>query len=209
MVSRFRRNIQNTFIAGVVIVFPIGITVVLLGMMFNWLDHLFAPLVLRVAGRHIPGLGIISTLLFIFGVGLLVTNIVGRAFVTYGETLVAKIPLLRNVYSGAKQILETLTPEQRRAFSEVVLIEYPRTGSYALGFVTGDVPGEIQEKFPEPLLNVFVARTPNPIMGFLVLVPRKDVTVLPISVEEGLTIIVSGGIIYPPGQSGVSGSADL
>jgi len=199
-VSTFRRNIQNTFLTGFVIVFPISITVVLLVMMFNWLDHLFAPWVFRLTDRHIPGLGIISTLLLIFGVGLLVTNIVGRKLVAVGEILVAKIPLIRNVYAGAKQFLETLTPEQRQGttFTHVVVLAYPRPDNYVLGFVTGEVPEEIQKKFSEPILTVFIARTPNPLTGFLYLVPRKAVTFLPISVEEGMTIIVSGGLIYPP-----------
>jgi uncharacterized membrane protein len=200
VLSTFRHHIQSKFITGVVIVLPIGITVVLLGMMFTWLDSLFAPIAFRLMDRHIPGLGIISTLLLIFGVGLLVTNIVGRAFVTFGETLVAKIPFIRNVYSGAKQFLETLTIEQRRTFTQVVLIEYPKKGSYTIGFVTGDTTGEIQENFSEPFVNVFVATTPNPTTGFLLLVPRRDAIVLPISIEDGIKMVVSGGIIYPSDQ---------
>jgi uncharacterized membrane protein len=194
--STLRHYLQKTFLAGVVIVVPLGITILLLGMMFKWLDGWFAPIALRLTEKQIPGLGIISTILIIFGVGLLVTNILGRAFVTYGETIVAKIPFIRNVYSGAKQFLETLTLEKRQAFSQVVLIEYPKKGSYTIGFVTGEVTGEIQKHFAEPLINVFIAKSPNP-TGFLVLVPQKDAIVLPISIEDGMKIIVSGGIIYP------------
>lgn len=200
MLSGLRHNLQNKFITGVVIVLPIGVTVVLLQMMFTWLDGLFAPLALRLTDRHIPGLGIISTILIIFGVGLLVTNIVGRAFVSFGENLVAKIPFIRSVYSGAKQLLETLTAEQRRAFTQVVLIEYPKKGSYTIGFVTEETTAEIQEKISEPLINVFVATTPNPTTGFLLLVPQKEAIVLPISVEDGIKMVVSGGIIHPPGH---------
>ena len=172
--------------------------------MFTWLDGLFAPIAHYFTDRSIPGLGIglgvISTFLIIFGVGLLVTNIVGRAFVSLGETLVAKIPFIRNVYSGAKQFLETLTIEQRNAFNQVVLIEYPKKGSYTIGFVTSDTAGEIQENFTEPFINVFVATTPNPTTGFLLLLPKKDVKILPISVEDGVKMVVSGGIIYPSEQ---------
>ncbi len=198
MLSRFRHNLQNKFIAGVMIVLPIGVTVVLLQMMFKWLDSLFAPLALRLTDRSIPGLGIISTLLMVFGVGILVTSILGRAFVSFGEFLVAKIPFIRNVYYGAKQFLETLTTEQRHAFTQVVLIEYPKKGSYTVGFVTAKAIGEIQQKRPEPLVNVFVATTPNPTTGFLLLVPQKEAIVLPISVEDGIKMVVSGGIIHPP-----------
>jgi uncharacterized membrane protein len=207
MLSTFRHIVRNKFIAGLVIVLPVGITVVLLQMMFTWLDGLFAPLALRLTERHIPGLGIISTLLIVFGIGLLVTNIVGRAFVSLGEEIVAKIPFIRNVYYGAKQFLETLTAEQRRAFTQVVLIEYPRKGSYTLGFVTAETTGEIQEKISEPLLNVFVATTPNPTTGFLLLVPRAEASVLPISVEDGIKMVVSGGIIHPlsPSEGPISG----
>jgi uncharacterized membrane protein len=202
--STFRRKLQNKFIAGIVIVFPIGITIVLLGMMFTWLDSLFVPIARRFTDRPIPGLGIglgiISTILIIFGVGLLVTNIVGRAFVGFGETLVAKIPFIRNVYSGAKQFLETLTTNQQKAFNQVVLIEYPKKGSYTIGFVTADTTGEIQENLAEPFVNVFVATTPNPTTGFLLMVPQKEARVLPISVEDGVKMVVSGGIINPPEQ---------
>lgn len=197
MFTTLRHTIRNKFIAGVVIVIPIGVTVVLLQMMFTWLDGLFAPLVSRLSDRPIPGLGIMSTILIVFAVGLLVTSILGRAIVSFGEYVVAKIPFIRNIYYGAKQFLETLTTEQRRAFTQVVLIEYPKKGSYSLGFVTAETQGEIQEHFEEPLLNVFVATTPNPTTGFLLLVPQREVTVLPISVETGIKMVVSGGIIQP------------
>ncbi len=197
MLSKLRHSIQNFFITGVVIVVPVGVTIVLLRMMFIWLDGLFAPLVIQLTGQQIPGMGIISSLLIIFGVGLLVTNFVGRAFVTFGENVVAQIPFVRNVYSGAKQFLATLTQEQRQAFTQVVLLEYPKRNSYALGFVTTETTGEIREKFSEDLVNVFVATTPNPTTGFLLLLPKKDVRLLPITVEEGIKIVVSGGIITP------------
>ncbi|MCP4399835.1 MAG: DUF502 domain-containing protein [bacterium] len=198
MLSNVRHTIRNKFIAGLVIVLPVGITLVLLQMMFRWMDGLFAPLAFRLTERQIPGLGIVSTILIVFVVGLLVTNMLGRAFVSFGEYLVAKIPFIGNIYYGAKQFLETLTAEQRQAFTQVVLLEYPKKGSYTIGFVTADTGGEIQEKIPELLLNVFVVTTPNPTTGFLLLVPKKDVTVLPISIEDGLKMVVSGGIIHPP-----------
>ncbi len=207
MLSKLRHSIQNFFITGVVIVVPVGVTVVLLRMMFTWLDGLFAPLAMRLTDRQIPGLGIISSILIIFGVGLLVTNFVGRAFVTFGEKLVAKIPFVRNVYSGAKQFLATLTQEHRQAFTQVVLLEYPKRGSYALGFVTTETIGEIRGKFSEDLINVFVATTPNPTTGFLLLVPKKDVKLLPISVEDGIKIVVSGGIISPAFAASLTKSA--
>ncbi len=196
--SGLRGSIQKKFIAGVVIVLPVGVTAVLLLMMFTWLDNLFAPIARRFYDTSVPGLGIISTLLIIFGAGLFVTNIFGRAVVALAENLVAKIPIVRNVYSGAKQLLETLTLQQQRAFREVVLIEFPRKGSYSIGFVTTDTSGEIQSKFKEPFVNVFVATTPNPTTGFLLLIPRRAAYVLPITIEDGIKMVVSGGIIHPP-----------
>ena len=197
MLSKLRHSIQSFFITGVVIVVPVGVTIVLLRMMFIWLDGLFAPLAMRLTDRQIPGLGIISSILIIFGVGLLVTNFIGRALVTFGENLVDKIPFVRTIYSGAKQFLATLTQEHRQAFTQVVLVEYPKRGSYALGFVTSGVSGEIRGKFSEELINVFVATAPNPTTGFLLLVPKNEATLLPISVEDGIKIVVSGGIITP------------
>lgn len=197
MFSKVRYTIRNFFITGVAIVVPVGVTILALRMMFTWLDGLFAPLAMRLTDRDIPGLGIASSILIIFAVGLLVTNFIGQAFVALGESLVDKIPFVRNIYAGAKHFLATLTQEHRQAFTQVVMVEYPKRGSYALGFITADTTGEIREQFSEDLVNVFVATTPNPTTGFLVLVPRRDVTILPISVEDGIKIVVSGGIITP------------
>ena len=199
--SKVQHTIRNRFLTGLAIVFPVGVTLVLLQMLFRWLDGLLAPLARRFTDHPIPGLGIVLTLALIFAVGLFVTNVLGRAFVSFGEHLVDKIPLIRGVYYGAKQLLETLTIEQRTAFTQVVMIEYPHKESYTLGFVTGKVNDEMQRVLSEPFINVFVATTPNPTTGFLLLVPQKDARPLAMSIEDGMKMVVSGGIIQPPAVS--------
>lgn len=198
MFAQLRHSLQTKFIAGIAIVVPIGVTVALFVMTFRWLDELFAPLAFQLTDHRIPGLGIASTLLIIFGVGLLVTNMVGRAFVSFGEAIVAKIPFIRNIYAGVKQSLEILTIEERKPFTQVALVEYPKKQNYTIGFVTTPATGEIQGKFSEPMVNIFIPTLPNPTTGFLLLVPQSDITVLPMTVEDGLKVVISGGIIYPP-----------
>ncbi len=198
--SALKLSLRNTFIAGLVIALPIGLTIFILQTMFIWLDGLFAPVARRFTATPIPGLGIVSTVLIVFVVGMFVTNMLGRTFVAFGENIVARIPLLRTVYYGAKQFLQSMTVKERQAFKQVVMVEYPKRGSYTLGFVTGETAGEIQKNFSEPVLNVFVATTPNPTTGFLLLVPKKEVILMPISIEDAIKMVVSGGILAPPDQ---------
>ena len=200
MLSSLKHLLRNTFIAGLVIVLPVGMTILLLKMMFTWFDGLFAPVARQITDTPIPGLGIISTVLIIFGIGLLVTNMLGRAFVSFGEYVLARIPFIGTIYHGAKQLIEVLTSEQRQTFTQVVSVEYPKPGSHALGFVTSEPSGEIQGKFAEPMLNVFIATAPNPTTGFLLIVPKSKAIILPISVEEAMKFVVSGGILQSPGH---------
>jgi len=196
--SALRLSLRNTFIAGLVITLPVGVTILILQTMFVWLDRFFAPVARRLTSMPIPGLGIVATLLIVFAVGMLVTNILGKAFVSFGESIVARIPLFRTVYYGAKQVLESMTAKERQAFKQVVLVEYPKRGSYTLGFVTGETSGEIQQKISEPLMNVFISTAPNPTTGFLLLVPKKELIVTAISIEDALKMMMSGGILTPP-----------
>ena len=196
--SALKLSLRNTFIAGLVITLPIGVTILILQAMFIWLDGLFAPVARRFTATPIPGLGIVSTVLIVFAIGLFATNILGRTFVSFGESIVARIPLFRTVYYGTKQVLQSMTAKERQAFKQVVMVEYPQRGSYTLGFITGETTGEIQKKFPEPLMNVFISTAPNPTTGFLLIVPKKDLIVTAISVEDAIKMVMSGGILSPP-----------
>jgi len=146
---------------------------------------------------HIPGLGLILTIGLVFVVGLLTRNFVGRKMVHLGEGIVDRIPIARIIYIGVKQLLEALFVQKTKAFDKAALIEYPRRGVYAIGFITGESKGEVQSMTPKNMINVFVPTTPNPTSGFYILIPENELIVLSMSVEDAFKLIVSGGIISP------------
>ena len=207
MLSNFRYKLRNLFIAGLLIVLPISITLFILTFLFKKLDNLLSPPFVKLLilfglplkeGQFIPGFGFVATILTILLTGLITKNIIGRKFFNLGEFFVKKIPVARSIYSGAKQIIETVTKSQTETFSKVVMIEYPRKGLLSLGFVTCAAKGEIQEVTDESVVNVFVPTTPNPTSGVLVFVSKKDIIPLSMTVEEGIKLVVSGGIVTPP-----------
>lgn len=197
---------RNLFIAGILVLLPISITVFIITFIFTKLDNLLAPffikllLLLGIPNHEeelVPGLGFTATILLILITGLITRNFIGRKFVNIGEFAVEKIPVARSIYSGAKQILETVTKSQVETFNKVVMIEYPRKGLYSVGFITCESKGEIQEMTDNFVVNVFVPTTPNPTSGLLVFVPKQDLTYLSMTVEEGIKLVVSGGIVTP------------
>jgi uncharacterized membrane protein len=202
-------RLRAYFLTGVIVTAPIGITAFLVWQFINFLDSQIEAL---LPARYnpetylpfsIPGLGLLVTLAFLTMVGMLAAGFTGRALVRLGERLVARMPIVRSVYGTLKQIFETVLAQSSRSFREVVLIEYPRRGIGAIGFVTGPTRGEVQDKSEEELVNVFLPTTPNPTSGFLLFVPRKDLIHLDMTVEEGITMVISGGIVAPPSTPGV------
>ena len=147
-----------------------------------------------------PGVGLLITLAFLTLVGFLAAGLAGRTLVQIGERLLSRMPIVRSVYGTLKQIFETVLAQSSRSFREVVLIEYPRRGIGAIGFVTGPTQGEIQVRSEEELVNVFLPTTPNPTSGFLLFVPRRDLVHLDMTIEEGIKLVISGGIVAPPNQ---------
>ncbi|CAI2717501.1 DUF502 domain-containing protein [Nitrospina watsonii] len=207
MLTDFKRRLRNIFITGLLVTVPIAFTVFILNFLFktldNWLSPMFTKLLIFAGAPippdfRLPGLGVIMTLLFIFLIGVFTKNIFGAKLVQVWETIVEKIPVVRSIYTGAKQVVTTIAQTDTKAFSKVVMVEFPRRGIYSLGFVTNETRGEVQALTDEDLINVFVPTTPNPTSGFLVFVPKEDVTVLSMTVEEGLKFIISCGIVTPP-----------
>lgn len=192
-------------VAGILILIPVAVTVFILVQIFRFMDGIFAPVVSRVLGRalgaeapvHIPGLGLLLTLLLILLIGWLSTNVAGRRVLRSGERVLLRLPVAKSIYGATKGILEALSKDQAEAFKRVVLVEYPKKDLFAIGFVTGGARwGRVNERLGD-LLLVFVPTTPNPTSGFLLLVPRGEAIDLPITIEEGVRMVVSGGILLP------------
>ena len=150
-------------------------------------------------GRNVPGVGIVIALILVTTVGALFANVAGRFLVRFGEGLVARVPVVRTVYGVLKQIFDAVLAQSANAFREVVLIEYPRRGIWVIGFVTSPTRGEVQRVTADEMVNVFLPTTPNPTSGFLLFVPRKDCIPLDMTVEEGVKLVISGGIVSPAG----------
>ena len=186
------QQIKRHLIAGVLAIVPIALTFWILRFLFRFLDSFTAP-ILKNIGIEIPGLGIILTLLFIFLLGLFITNVLGRTIFNWGERILTKLPLVNTIYNAVKQITNAFSGKSMKNFKQVIFIQYPRKGLWTMCFVTNQSKNESGDEF----YHVFVPTTPNPTSGVFIVIPQKDAVHPDISVEEGLKSIISGGIIDP------------
>jgi uncharacterized membrane protein len=201
--TKLNPRIRNVFITGLLITLPIALTYFILQFLFKNLDAL-SPVFTKVLidlgapipeGYRIPALGLVITLLIVLAVGWFTTNFFGKRMILLGENIVGKIPFVRRIYKGSKQVVQSIAHADTRAFRKVVLIEFPRRGMLAIGFVTGEARGEVQENTCDDVLNVFVPTMPNPTSGFLVFAPPEELTEIDMSIEDGVKYVVSGGIV--------------
>jgi len=195
------KRLRNYLVAGLVILFPVIITWQVLVWLFNLVDGLLGGLVVRIFGRPIPGVGLAFTVVILLVVGMLAANWFGRRIIAYFENLIARTPLVRGVYVTMRQLTDAFIRQEKAAFQKVALIEYPRRGIYTLVFVTAAAPRELDRRTGAELVAVFVPTTPNPTSGFLLYLPRRDVVLLDMPVEHGLKLVISGGLVVPPGES--------
>ena len=203
MFKKLQRRIRNIFITGLLITLPIALTYFILQFLFKNLDTLspvFTKILIDMGapipeGFRIPALGLVITLLIVLAVGWFTTNFFGKQMINLGESLVEKIPFVRKIYKGSKQVVQSIAHADTTAFRKVVLLEFPRRGMLAIGFVTGSARGEVQKYTREDVLNVFVPTMPNPTSGFLVFAPPEDLTEIDMSIEDGIKYVVSGGIV--------------
>jgi uncharacterized membrane protein len=198
------KRLRTYFFAGVLVTAPIAITIYLTWQLITFVDGQVKSLIPAKYNPETylpfatPGLGIVIAFVVLTLIGFLTANIIGRSVQRFGESLLDKVPVIRSVYKTVKQIFETVLSQQSKAFREAVLIEYPRRGMWAIGFITGRTEGEVQDLTQEETINVFLPTTPNPTSGFLLFVPRKDVVRLAMNVEEAIKMVVSGGLVTPP-----------
>ena len=187
--------IRRQFVSGVLVVVPLILTYVVLRFLFESFDGVLSPVVQRVFGYHIPGLGIITTILLILLTGFFTRNILGARIYRFGDNILTRTPIIRIFYLAAKQLIEAITIPNVKSFKEVVMIEYPRVGSYAMGFATARI--KIDAVSRKNLVGVFVPSTPTPVTGIVIFVPEDEVHRLDLTIEEGIKMIVSGGIVTP------------
>jgi uncharacterized membrane protein len=200
------KNLRRYVVAGLLVWLPLAVTYQLLkfvvGQMDHWLDSFLEWLPAayhpdQLLGIELPGLGVIFTFLLLVITGMLAANIVGRAFVRGWESLLDRIPVVRAIYSAVKKFAEMVFSDKSESFKNVLLIQYPREGLYSLAFQTSSELGEVQGRTGEDVICTFVPTTPNPTSGFIIIVPRKDVIVLDMDVDEALKMIISLGVVIP------------
>ncbi len=193
-------KLRGYFLAGILVTAPIGITIFVTLAFLRFVDSKVSSFFPADQYREaaIPGLGVVIAIVFFIIIGWFARNFFGRMIINVSEYFLDKMPVIRTVYGGTKQVFETVMGAQSQAFREAVMFEFPRKGIWALGFVTGVAKGEVQRLTEDEVVNVFFPTTPNPTSGFLLLIPRKDLIPLEMTVEEAIKMIVSGGILTPP-----------
>lgn len=197
-------RLRAYFLAGILVTAPISITIYIAWLIVSFIDAAINPL---IPARYnpqtylpfaLPGLGVVILLVMLTLIGAMTAGYVGRTIMKSYEVLLARMPVVRSVYSALKQIIETILAQQSAAFSQAVLVEYPRPGLWAIAFITGHTEGEVQNLTADETINVFLPTTPNPTSGFLLFVPKKDLVPLSMTVEEAIKMVISGGIVTPP-----------
>ena len=187
------QNLRSKLFAGLATLLPLYFTFIVVKFLFVSLEQTSRP-ILKNFGVDIPGLGIILTIIFIFFLGVVVTNFLGKTIFNLGEKLVKKVPIVNIIYSTLKQITDTFTKGSKDTFKGAIYIQYPRKGIWTMAFISG----ESISSEGVPYYHVFVPTTPNPTSGFFLLIPQSDSIKTGMSVEEGLKTIISGGLLAPP-----------
>ncbi|MCW8862264.1 MAG: DUF502 domain-containing protein [Rhodospirillales bacterium] len=201
---RFGARLRAYFLTGVLVTAPISITIYLAYLFINMVDRTVTPLIPHTYNPEtylpfgIPGLGLVIVFVVLTLIGGLTAGFLGKMWMRISESVVRRMPVIRSVYGATKQILETVLAQQSQAFRKAVLVEYPRRGIWAVGFITGRTEGEVQNLTEEEMVNVFLPTTPNPTSGFLLFLPKKELVSLTMSVEEAIKMVISGGIVTPP-----------
>lgn len=218
-------GLRASFLTGIVVIAPVGLTVWLIWSLIGWVDGFVLPFVPQsyqpeylvnrlILGHEWPtdpgwvtinirGLGVIVFLLFTLFVGWVAKGLIGRSLISWAESLVDRMPIVRSIYNGVKQIAETVFAQSERSFEKACLIQYPRRGIWAIGFISTTTKGEVLERSGHSgdMVSVFVPTTPNPTSGFLLFFPREDVVELDMSIEDAAKLVISAGLVYP-GQNG-------
>lgn len=194
--ERMKGAVKRTFFTGLVVVIPILITAFALYWLFRLLDGFLSPYIHEVAGREIPGLGILIEIVVIFLVGVVATNVLGSRILNWFQTLLMNTPVVKNIYPTIKQLVEAFHPSSSSSFKKVVLVEYPKMGTFAVGFLTSEVALKGDPR-NQRLYSVYLP-TNNLYLGNVALFKEEDLIVTDFTVEEGLKIVLSGGTAFPP-----------
>jgi uncharacterized membrane protein len=205
--SLFAR-LRSSFLTGLVVIAPVGLTIWLIWTVIGWIDGFVLPLVPQTMrpehyiGINLRGVGVVIFLVFTIFIGWIAKGLIGRSLIRWGESIVDRMPVVRSIYSGIKQISETVFAQSERSFEKACLIQYPRKDIWAIGFISTTAKGEIAKRAETTgeLMSIFLPTTPNPTSGFLLFLPKEDVIELKMTVEEAAKLVISAGLVYPNGK---------
>jgi len=201
-------RLRLSFLTGLVVIAPVGLTVWFVWSIVGWIDGVILPLVPetlrpeKYIGINLRGVGVIIFLVFTIFVGWIAKGLIGRSLIRFAESLVERMPVVRSIYSGVKQIAETVFAQSERSFEKACLVQYPRKDIWAIGFISTQAKGEISKRAETggQLMSIFLPTTPNPTSGFLLFVPKEDVIELDMTVEDAAKLVISAGLVYPNGK---------
>lgn len=199
------KNLKKYLLTGIVVLLPVAVTAWLLWAVFLFIDGIVGSVIEFVTGYRIPGVGFAVTVVVVFLAGVLATNLVGRKLIDIWEDMLLRIPLANSVYRVVKQIVDTVGRKDEQVFRQVVLVEYPRRESWVIGFLIGEAQVNLFGRAGQDLVKLFVPTVPNPTSGFLVVVPRKDIIPMDVSVEDGFKMVLSAGIVVPNNNDHLNG----
>lgn len=198
--------LRKYFITGLIFILPLVITIYILAITFKFVDNLLGKYInnylLKTIGFAIPGLGLLLTLILILVSGIFAANIIGKKIIPWLEKFWIKLPIVRQIYLSSKQLVDFIFSKDKVGFKRVVMIEYPRQGLYSIGFITNENFEEAKQKTNKNLITILIASTPSPFTGYFVLVPKEEVIFLDISIEDGIKLIISGGVLTPNSNYG-------
>lgn len=197
---------KSYFITGLLVLVPLSITIWVLSTLIGLMDQslLLLPVAWRPEaqfGHTIPGIGAILTLLIVFGTGVIATNFFGKRLIEFWEALLARVPVVKSIYYSVKQVSDTLFSDSGQAFRKALLVQYPRQGSWTIGFLTGQPGGDVANHLQGAYVSVYIPTTPNPTSGFFLMMPAEDVVELDMSVDEALKYIISMGVVAPASKT--------
>lgn len=198
--QRFNTHFKRYFLAGLILWAPLSITIWVIAWVFDVLDSVL-PMAIRseaLFGMHVPGFGVLVVVLLILVTGFVAANLIGQKLVEIWEGMMRRIPLVRSIYSSVKQVSDTILSPNGQAFRQAVLVQYPRQGSWTIGFLTGTPASDVAQHLPTECVSIYVPTTPNPTSGFFLMMPKSEVIELSIGVDAALKYVVSMGTV-PPG----------
>ena len=191
------KQVRNIFFTGLLVLTPIVVTVYVFYQLFSKVDGLLGGKLVELTGKRIPGMGFVAVILLILFVGVVARNFLGKKVIQLGEDFVNRIPMINRIYSAVQQLSQAFFSGKRAVFQKAVLIEFPKKGSYCIGFQTSETRGEIQRQTKKELLSIFLPTSPNPTSGYLIFVPKEKVYSLQMTIEEAVKLVISAGSVLP------------